>query len=410
MVGGYVESFAFVLLLPALAFLAHAVGTRTALGRWAASTSLIAGVCYVAITLATGMPAGAAALYDAHHGGDVATAVMVTDVRTFAFFLSLLALGLQALALGVAALSDHFSPRWTGVGGIVVGVVLLRRRRGRGNRPARLRLDGLDGLVDRRRDRADPERPHSSPGCAILTAVTGRLGAVSAALLGAAGAVVSVAVAPNSADRLTDVALALAIWTYAGVGLLIAWRHPGHRVGTCLLAGAAIWGTSSAALDVAVSRLRDGHADVGTRLAATLGDAGRGLGWLVLILVLPLLFPDGRPAGTPRVRRAAWSATAFAVTAFFLAALLTPTSNDLRIPGMDNPIGLPRSWEPVTGLLSVAGALAAVVGVVLAVVTLVQRWRRDDDAGPPARAVVRARVRLPARAVPDRPRPAPPPR
>src|SRR5690349_20873559 len=98
MIGGYVESFAFVLLLPALAFLAHAVGTRTAVGRWAASTSLIAGVCYVAITLATGMPAGAAALYDAHRGGDVATAVMVTDVRTFAFFLSLLVLGLQALA------------------------------------------------------------------------------------------------------------------------------------------------------------------------------------------------------------------------------------------------------------------------------------------------------------------------
>jgi hypothetical protein len=125
MAGGYVESFAFVLLLPALAFLAHAVGTRTAVGRWAASTSLIAGVCYVAITLATGMSAGAAALYDAHRGGDVATAVMVTDIRTFAFFLSLLVLGLQAVALGIAARSDRFSPRWTGIGGIVVGLLLF---------------------------------------------------------------------------------------------------------------------------------------------------------------------------------------------------------------------------------------------------------------------------------------------
>ncbi|HEV7187221.1 MAG TPA: hypothetical protein VGN28_04945 [Blastococcus sp.] len=125
MAGGYVESLSFVLLLPALAFLAHAVGTRTALGRWAASTSLIAGVCYVAITLATGMPAGAAALYDGHHGVDLATATMVADVRNFAYFLSLLVLGLQALALGVAARSDHFSPRWTGLGGIVVGVLLV---------------------------------------------------------------------------------------------------------------------------------------------------------------------------------------------------------------------------------------------------------------------------------------------
>jgi hypothetical protein len=125
MIGGYVESFAFVLLLPALAFLAHAVGTRTAVGRWAASTSFVAGVTYVAITLAAGMPAGAAALYDGHHGADLAAARMVADIRNFAFFLSLLVLGLQALALGIAALSDRFSPRWTGVGGIVVGVVLF---------------------------------------------------------------------------------------------------------------------------------------------------------------------------------------------------------------------------------------------------------------------------------------------
>jgi signal transduction histidine kinase len=209
--------------------------------------------------------------------------------------------------------------------------------------------------------------------------VTGRLGATSAALLGAAGAVVSVVVAPIPADRLTSVALALVIWTYAGVGLLIAWQHPGHRVGTCMLAGAAIWGAAGAALDVAVVRLSHGHTDVGTRLAATLGDAGRGLGWFLLVLVLPLLFPDGRPGGTRRVRHLAWSATTVAVSVFFLAALVTPTSNDLRIPAMDNPIGLPSAWEPVSGLLSLVSALAAAVGVVLAVVTLVQRWRLDDE-------------------------------
>jgi len=123
--GGYVEAFGCVLLLPVLAFLAQAVGTRTAVGRWAASTSLVAGVAYVAITLAAGMPAGAAAVYGAHHGGDLATAVMVEDVRNFAFFLSLLVLGVQALALGIAARSDRFSPRWTGIGGVVVGILLL---------------------------------------------------------------------------------------------------------------------------------------------------------------------------------------------------------------------------------------------------------------------------------------------
>lgn len=134
MAGGYVEALAFVLLLPVLVFLARSVGTRTPVGRWAAATSLVAGVTYVAITLSTGLAAGAAALYGGHSGVDLETARMVSDVRNFAFLLSLLVLALQAAALGVAALSDRFSPRWTGIGGLVVGVVL----------PAGVALAGLE--------------------------------------------------------------------------------------------------------------------------------------------------------------------------------------------------------------------------------------------------------------------------
>ena len=58
MAGGYVESLSFVVLLPVFAFLVHAVGTCTAVGRWAASTSLIAGVCFVRVR----HPGGGAAL------------------------------------------------------------------------------------------------------------------------------------------------------------------------------------------------------------------------------------------------------------------------------------------------------------------------------------------------------------
>ncbi|WP_104522543.1 hypothetical protein [Blastococcus atacamensis] len=140
--GGYVESLAFVLLLPVLVFLARSVGTRTPVGRWAAGTSLVAGVTYVAITLSTGMAAGAAALYGGHSSVDLETARMVADVRNFAFFLSLLVLALQAAALGVAALSDRFSPRWTGIGGVAVGVVLLVGVAG-----AALELHGYASLV-----------------------------------------------------------------------------------------------------------------------------------------------------------------------------------------------------------------------------------------------------------------------
>ena len=63
MAGGFVESLSFVVLLPVLVFLARAIGQRTEAGRWATQTALAAGVSYVAINLATGMPAFAAALY-----------------------------------------------------------------------------------------------------------------------------------------------------------------------------------------------------------------------------------------------------------------------------------------------------------------------------------------------------------
>jgi hypothetical protein len=124
--GGYVESVAFVVLLPVLVFLARAIGQRTEAGRWATQTALAAGVCYVAITLSIGMPAGAAVLYGAHHGvADGATLALVGNLRNFAFYLSVLALGAQALGTGIAAVTDGTMKRWVGFGGIGVGILLF---------------------------------------------------------------------------------------------------------------------------------------------------------------------------------------------------------------------------------------------------------------------------------------------
>jgi hypothetical protein len=124
MTGEYIESLAFLLLLPVLAFAAMAIGRRTPLGRWAGQTSLLAGVTYVAVTLATGMTAGGAAHYAGRHGADLHTLVVVSEIRDFAFYASLFVLAAQAIGLGIAARSDRFSPRWVGIGGIVVGVAL----------------------------------------------------------------------------------------------------------------------------------------------------------------------------------------------------------------------------------------------------------------------------------------------
>lgn len=124
--GGVVESLSFLVLLPVLVFLARSIGQRTEAGHWATQTALAAGVCYVVITVATAIPAGAAALYGAHHGvADAATLALVDNVRNFAFYLSLLALGTHALGIGIAALTDGTMKRWAGFGGIGVAIILF---------------------------------------------------------------------------------------------------------------------------------------------------------------------------------------------------------------------------------------------------------------------------------------------
>lgn len=123
--GGLIEVLGFLCLVVAMVFLARAVGRRTEVGRWAAQTGLMFGVCYIAATFATGWPAGAAAVYGAQHGLDVETAFAINNIRNFAYFLSLALLGAHTLSIAVAAFSDRLATRWLGWGGVVTGLVLL---------------------------------------------------------------------------------------------------------------------------------------------------------------------------------------------------------------------------------------------------------------------------------------------
>ena len=92
-------------------------------------TGLAAGIGYVTVTLAAGMPAGAAALYAAQHGADPTVVAAVVDVRNYAFFLSILLCGAQAVAVGVAALADGQFRRWLGWGGLVAGTLSIAASR-----------------------------------------------------------------------------------------------------------------------------------------------------------------------------------------------------------------------------------------------------------------------------------------
>jgi hypothetical protein len=122
---GYVEALAFFVLTPAVILIGWLFARRTLLGRLSAQTFVAFGVAFVASTLAVGFPAGAAALYAAHHGVDAGSVAMVNDIRNYGFLLQVALTAGMALALGVAALAEGRHTRWIGVGGVVVGALGL---------------------------------------------------------------------------------------------------------------------------------------------------------------------------------------------------------------------------------------------------------------------------------------------
>jgi hypothetical protein len=123
--GWFLESVGFVLLVPVAVFLASCVGRSTPTGRWAARTGLVLAGTYVAITLAVGFPAGAAAAYGAQHGLDVGVAAALNSMRVFAYLLSLLCLGAYVVCLAIGALADGFSRRFVGGLGLVTGAAVM---------------------------------------------------------------------------------------------------------------------------------------------------------------------------------------------------------------------------------------------------------------------------------------------
>ena len=123
--GWFVQALGFILLLPTAVHLAGSLGRSTPTGRWAAQTGLVLAGAYVAITLAVGLPAGAAAAYGVQHGLDVDSAAALNSMRFFGFLLSLLCLGAYVLCLATSALADAFSPRFIGGFGLVTGVSLM---------------------------------------------------------------------------------------------------------------------------------------------------------------------------------------------------------------------------------------------------------------------------------------------
>lgn len=161
---------------------------------------------------------------------------------------------------------------------------------------------------------------------------------------------------------------------YALVAVLVSLVRPGQPVGRLLLAGSCAWGVGEGLFALAVRATEQGHRPLAGWLSV-FGDL-RGLGWLVLVLGVPLVFPDGRTPWGGR-RPVALAGTAIAV--FLTGSVLAPTPLDYRLTGLDSPTGLPRSLQTVADSVALLGVALIAVSLGVAIAGLVHRWRTGDE-------------------------------
>ena len=196
---------------------------------------------------------------------------------------------------------------------------------------------------------------------------------VLAGLLAVTGALTSVVLARGQGSPVNELAVLLVVTVYAVVAVVINLARPGHRVGRLMLVGAAVWGIGEGVLAVAVRALDAGQ----TALAGWLASIGslRGLGWLLLILGVPLVFPDGR---SPWGGRRPVVLLVAAVGLFALGSLLAPEPLDYRLEGLDSATGLPQRLTVVADVVALTAVALIAVTLVVAVAGLVHRWRTGD--------------------------------
>ena len=206
------------------------------------------------------------------------------------------------------------------------------------------------------------------------------VGVACAAALAVAGAATSVVMARRSAPEdvpLDALGVSVAVTAWAVVGVLVSAVRRGQLVGVLMALGAACWGVGEGLMAVGLrSHLAGASSTAGDAWMVTIGSAFRGGGWLVLILVVPFVFPDGRPPWPSR--RFPTVLVVGAISLFTTGLLLAPTPLDRRASGIDSPTGLPGSLSVVADLLAVAGLAACVLALLVAVAGLVHRWRSGD--------------------------------
>ena len=183
----------------------------------------------------------------------------------------------------------------------------------------------------------------------------------------------SLLLASAGQERVDAFAVALAVTAYLVVGAVLCLARPQEPVSWLLLGSAAAWGIGEGMLALGVQGLDAPGESSQAAVLAVLGTAVRAVGWLSLVVLLPLVFPDGRSPWP--ARRWPLRLSVVAIVGFTVACLFSPTPLERRIEAVDSPIGLPESLRAVTDVLALGSLALALVALATALAGLVHRWR-----------------------------------
>jgi hypothetical protein len=163
----------------------------------------------------------------------------------------------------------------------------------------------------------------------------------------------------------------LAALGFPAVGALIATKRPENPIGWLLLALALVFGT-----DLFADAYVESNGQPGLSLLAWYADWGFYI-WLVMgVVLLPLLFPDGRLL-TPRWRWAVRLGLSAVVLSVVATAFKPGALDSNAQPQPRNPLGI-HALEGVLKVVNALGEILFVIAILLAVVSVVLRLRRSS--------------------------------
>lgn len=203
----------------------------------------------------------------------------------------------------------------------------------------------------------------------------------------ATAAAVSVALAGNAlslwaitADHKSLLSAALEsalVVMFAAVGAVIVGARPDNPIGWLMLFGGMSWALGSAGNDLGYHGIVGAPGSVPGASAWTIvGAVAQSVGWYLITIVVPVLFPDGHVAG----RRWRWLIPVSIVV--MVAGVVDPVTDvkadRTNFGAWQNPIGLHGSWRAVSDIAFLAHVPLSAVVTIAAIAQLISRWRRGD--------------------------------